>query len=237
MSQNNSGPDAQKITFALIPPAIVSTIVAVTDVVTNWHIDWYGIAILCGFAVLASALQLFPQRWKKWVPPIGSSLLALRQTLGTMRVLISIVLVIGPLLVLGTNQKVVENLPAWVSKYIERFADQRDEKVHVWVFVPKESAVTFEPSIYAGRFKTRATSASATPIVSGAASGELYVLQFKSILGKVAEDQVSLIRAFAVFLLVLCFIFVLASSIMDMLGDVSWTALQPARKRTRKKRY
>ena len=84
----------------------------------DWNIGWQGIALLVGFAIVGACLQCIPRRSVLWRAEPGSSQATLKQTITTMRVLVSIVMVLVPVTILATNDKVLSVLPPSVEKYV-----------------------------------------------------------------------------------------------------------------------
>jgi hypothetical protein len=86
----------------------------------DWDIGWKGVFLLVGFAVVGTCLQCIPRRSVLWRAEPGSAQVALKQTITTMRVLVSIVMVLVPVTILATNDKVLSALPRSVEEYLGR---------------------------------------------------------------------------------------------------------------------
>src|SRR5262249_53663683 len=89
-----------------VTPIVTFLTAALTKLVPlDWDIGWEGVALLVGFAVVGTCLQCIPRRSVRWRADPGSSQVALKQTITTMRVLVSIVMVFGPVAIFATNDR------------------------------------------------------------------------------------------------------------------------------------
>ncbi|MGN6720363.1 MAG: hypothetical protein ACTHLX_23585 [Candidatus Binatia bacterium] len=214
----------------------------------DWDIGWVGVALLVGFAVVGTCLQCIPRRSVRWPAEPGSSQAALKQTITTMRVLVSIVMVLVPVAVLATNDRVLSALPRSVENYLgglnaERFAGgvvsvavETERKRNVLLFVPvdkrqEESALLkFQPTAAAPILFPGGSegSGSSRSRIDGVA-GELYILQTAKVVDNLLKGAVMpAFHQFATLALVLSAVFIFVIFIMEILGDLL-LSMQPKR--------
>jgi hypothetical protein len=216
----------------------------------DWNIGWQGIALLVGFAIVGACLQCIPRRSVLWPAEPGSSQATLKQTITTMRVLVSIVMVLVPVTILATNDKVLSALPPSVEKYVGlnakdfaggvvSIAVEAERRRDVLLFLPDDGRaeelafLKFEP--------TKATKITAPGGADGAGAsrpgiggvaGELYILQTTKLVENIVKRAVMpAFHQFATLALVLSGIFIFVIFIMEILGDLL-LSMQPKRLKT-----
>jgi hypothetical protein len=216
----------------------------------DWNIGWQGITLLVGFAIVGACLQCIPRRSVLWPAEPGSSQATLKQTITTMRVLVSIVMVLVPVTILATNDKVLSALPPSVEKYVGlnakdfaggvvSIAVEAERRRNVLLFLPDDGRaeelafLKFEP--------TKATKIMASGGADGAVAsgpridgvaGELYILQTTKLVENIVKRAVMpAFRQFATLALVLSGIFIFVIFIMEILGDLL-LSMQPKRLKT-----
>lgn len=221
-SGNTDGLAEHKSKVAFVTPAVTFLTAGLAKLI-SWDVGWQGIALLIGFAAVGACLQLIPRRSTNWDPALGSSLLTLKQTIATMRVIISIVLVILPIVILSSSKTILQQLPIGIDKYISALTENELQKKRFLVFIPKEGA-NIEHSLYAGKF-VRKVGAGTQP--ASQIAGELYVLQLASIVDSLV-DEVLLpnLHVLESVGLLLAALFVFVVFVMELLGDISWQALK-----------
>ena len=216
----------------------------------DWDIGWKGVFLLVGFAVVGTCLQCIPRRSVLWRAEPGSAQVALKQTITTMRVLVSIVMVLVPVTILATNDKVLAALPPSVEKYVGlnakdfaggvvSIAVEAERRRDVLLFLPDDGRaeelafLKFEP--------TKATKITAPGGADGAGAsrpgiggvaGELYILQTTKLVENIVKRAVMpAFHQFATLALVLSGIFIFVIFIMEILGDLL-LSMQPKRLKT-----
>jgi hypothetical protein len=214
----------------------------------DWDIGWKGVSLLVGFAVVGTCLQCIPRRSVLWRAEPGSSQATLKQTITTMRVLVSIVMVLIPVAILATNDRVLAALPRGVEEYLGRLnaesfaggvvsvAAETERKRNILLFVPvdkrqEEPAVLkFQPTkppqvLVSGGSEGAGGS---RPGIDGV-RGELYILQTTKVVDNLLKDAVMpAFHQFATLALVLSGVFIFVIFIMENLGDLL-LSMQPRR--------
>ena len=127
VSRSKTGPRPKATPHAIdtrpkllfVTPIVTFLAAGLTKLVPfDWTIGWQGVSLLVGFAVVGACLQCIPRRSVLWRAEPGSSQATLKQTITTMRVLVSIVMVLVPVAILATNDRVLTALPPSVEKYV-----------------------------------------------------------------------------------------------------------------------
>jgi hypothetical protein len=113
-SPSNNGLVGKVTIPSLVPPMVAFLVAGLTKLV-NWDVGAIGFVLLCGFAALGLCLPVIPRKSVLWTTAPGSSQSTLKQTIGTIRVLVSIVLVASPLIILATSDKILSLLPEGVE--------------------------------------------------------------------------------------------------------------------------
>jgi hypothetical protein len=164
-----------------------------------------------------------------------------------MRVLVSIVMVLVPVAILATNDRLLAALPRSVEKYIGlnakglvgdavSVAVEAERKRNVLLFWPDDGVtgelalLKFEPTTATRIAASRGTEGSivSRPRIDGIA-GELYILQTTKLVENIVKGAVMpAFHQFATLALVLSGVFIFVIFIMEILGDLL-LSIQPKR--------
>jgi hypothetical protein len=107
---------------------VLALLAAVLPAVVDWQIERQGIILLLVLGALGFALAKIPHYSFAWKVEAGTTWAALKQTIGTMRAIVTIVLVVLILAVLASSQTIVGQLPDEIARMVEPAigSDQRD---------------------------------------------------------------------------------------------------------------
>jgi len=260
VSRSRTGPRLRAAPHAIdtkpkllfVTPIVTFLAAGLTKLVhLDWDIGWKGVFLLVGFAVVGTCLQCIPRRSVLWRAEPGSAQVALKQTITTMRVLVSIVMVLVPVTILATNDKVLSALPRSVEEYLGRLnaetfaggvvsvAVETERKRNILLFVPVDkrheepALLKFQPTTAPQILVSGGTEGAggSRPGIGGVA-GELYILQTTKVVDNLVKGAVMpAFHQFATLALVLSGIFIFVIFIMEILGDLL-LSMQPKRLKT-----
>jgi len=167
-----------------------------------------------------------------------------------MRVLVSIVMVLVPVAILATNDRVLSVLPPSIEKYVGlnakdfaggvvSIAVEAERRRNVLLFLPDDGRaeelafLKFEPTKATKIMASGGTdgAGASRPRIDGVA-GELYILQTTKLVDNIVKRAVMpVFHEFATLALVLSGIFIFVIFIMEILGDLL-LSMQPKRLKT-----
>jgi hypothetical protein len=214
--------------------ALVVFLIAGLTKLVEWDIGWWGVFLLVGFAVVGTCLGFIPRRSVLWPAEPGSTQAKLKQSIATMRVVVSIVMVLVPVAILATSDQILASLASSVEKYLEQLNTERFVRGMVLVAVQAPVAVEsskrkvflFVPT--AARIKEGAAfnvPVTDPPLLTfqpdgQRVAGELYILQTTKLVDDIVKGLLTTFHVFATLALVVSAIFVLAIFSMEISGDL-----------------
>jgi hypothetical protein len=221
-------------TFAFVGPLVAFLIAGLTKLV-DWKVGWLGIALLVGFAAMGLCLQYIPRQSVAWRTKTGSTEATLKQSIATMRVAVSTVMVFFIVSILGTSDQVLEALPSSIENLLKAPDDiqtfnggvasvvlEPKTTNNVLFFLPVPGAVP-EPAVLKFRSSNQQVTHSAgasgdTPVTL---MGELYILQTTKFVQSVMKAKIRpMFHIVAITAFFLSSIFVFVIFLMEVFGDL-----------------
>jgi hypothetical protein len=223
-----------------VTPIVTFLIAGLTKFVPEPTLDVgpWGVALLVGFAAVGFCLCKIRRRSVLWRTEPGSPEATVKQSIATLRVLVSITMVIVPLAILATSEKVLGVVPKSVEQYLERLDPQgfNGGKISVTLEAQKKrNALLFVPSASAGASAgaTASASASAESISQPAvlrfpqasttwspAFGDLYILQTDRVVDNIVKGVLPGFHWLATLALILAALFVAVIFFMEIVFDL-----------------
>jgi hypothetical protein len=214
-----------------VGPVVTFLIAGLTKLV-DWRVGWEGISLLVGFAVVLFCLQYIPRRSVSWRTKPKSTEATLKQTIATMRVVVSAIMLFFIVSILATSDQLLESLPSSVETLLKEpkvqtfnggvasVALEPETKNNVLLFVPMQvtvpAVVKFQlPNLQS----TRSTGLSEDKREK--LFGQLYILQTKEFVQDVLKKDVRpKFHVLALSALVLSSMFVFVIFLMEAFGDL-----------------
>jgi hypothetical protein len=225
-----------------VTPMVTFLIAGLTKFVPepSLEVGPWGFVLLVGFAALGFGLCKIRRRSVLWRTEPGSPEATVKQSIANLRVLVSIVLVIVPLAILATSEKVLGIVPKSVEQYLEQLdpkgfnggktsvALEAQRKRNALLFVPSASA-SASPSPSAGATASDGGIVEAAVLrferfdqantTSSTAFGDLYILQTDRVVADLVKGILPGFHVFATLALVLAALFVAVIFFMEILFD------------------
>jgi len=208
-----------------VTPMVTFLIAGLTKFVPEPTLDvgLWGFVLLMGFAAVGFWLCRIPRRSILWRTEPGSSEATLKQTITTLRVLVSIAMVIVPLAILATGDKVLGIVPKSVERYLEQLDPKgfTGGKVSVALEAQnKRNALLFVPNAGEGGTAQAAVLKFHQVTTTQPTAGDLYILQTSQVVDDLLRGVLPGFHVFATLALFLAAIFVTVIFFMEYLFDL-----------------
>jgi len=180
----------------------------------------WGFALLVGFAAVGFWLCSIRRRSVLWPTEPGSSEATVKQSIATLRVLVSIVMVIVPVAILATSHKVLGIVPTSVAQYLDKLDPNKLDPNGF-------NGAKFSVRLDAEKTRNALLYASIEPAAYGFhqanspwAFGDLYVLKTDRVVAAIVDGALPGFHVLATLALVLAALFVAVIFFMENLFDL-----------------
>jgi hypothetical protein len=215
--------------ISVLTPLLTFLSAGLTKLV-HWDVGGWGIALLIGFGVIGVALTAIPQKSYSWAVLPDTSWSTIKQTIATLRALVTVVLIAFPILILSTSRDFLDQLPKSLSNYIVHATADSSKNVlmlQIEQISPRASADTYAGTLV---FQSQAASIgqkgeSGILRSQGRISmtAKLYALNTSAIIHDITDNEIlPFFYDIAFAALALSGVFVFAVFFMEIFADLLW---------------
>jgi hypothetical protein len=209
-----------------VTPVVTFLIAGLTKLFPQPTLDVgaWGVGLLVGFAAVGFCLCKIRRRSVLWRTEPGSSEATVKQSIANLRVFVSIMIVIVPLAILATSDKVIGIVPKSVEQYLDQLDPNpfNDGKISVRLDEQKKrNALLFVPSPSASEGGIAEPAALKFHQANTTfAFGDLYILQTDRVVDELVKGVLPGFHVFATLALLLAALFVAVIFFMEILFDL-----------------